>query len=578
MIPGLQEAGFALLEQAAASRAAADTSTKNAVVFQPSSFDRYVTPEGQKYTPDLLSRYLREAAIGRTPDLFGFYHEMRARDPHLDGEIQDQIDMVATAKLDALPFPSFPRPVKGGRPTPDAVKAEDVSSFLVARYTSPEYCIGEAMTALFDGEYMGVGGYELAVEPDPAAGVFEHVKSMTPLPPQRFWTEMVGTRLMFQPTWNTSNLVPVDDLGPNGSAQLIVHQVETSVPSPARRGFGRRCLNYWLIKQRGIVWWAQFVQNLGSPPLMGFFDIGTENAKQILEKAFAELGNGSKMVLPKGTDVKPLEVALRIAGETPHQQISDWCDRQNSRVVSGHDQSSSVQRGGGSVQSSQTGQDKSIRRAQSRATRIARTLREQDARPAVAREFGPDVAERFTSILKLHVDRPKDLVGLADAFEKFGKAGVKTIPVQEFHDLTGIRTPEEGEECITPPARTAPGAFGQTGDPTTALARILPFAREAVRAAVEEGGAAEADVTALKNRLLKKAEKTAVGAGEEVVAPYRDIIVKAVAEGATLQQVVVRVLHRATEQLDAPELEDLLAATIAEAMLKGVVLERNARA
>jgi phage gp29-like protein len=579
---GLQDAGFALLEAAAARNAAADTSTKNAVVFQPSSFDRYLTPEGQKYTPDLLSRYLREGAIGRTPDLFGFYTEMRSRDPHLDGEIQDQVDMITSAKLDALPFPSFPQPVKGGRMTPEAVMAEDVSSFLWDRYSSPDFSRSESFTALCEGEWCGVGGYETEVEINPAPGIRERVKKNTPLPSQRFWTEQVGTRLMFQPTGLWLPLVPVDDLGPNGTAQLVVHQVETSVPNPARRGVLRRCLNYWLIKQRGIVWWAQYVQNFGSPALMGFFDSATDGARAILEKAFTDLGNGSKMVLPKGTDVKPLEIAMRLAGETPHQQIADWSDRQVSRVVSGHDQSSAIQRTTGSRQSSETSQDKAQRRAQTRASRIAQTLREWDAKPAVAREFGPDVADKFTSVLALHVDRPKDLLSLAQAFEAFGAAGVTTIPVQEFHSLTGIRTAEEGEACITPPARTAPpGAFGQTGDPNaadpkSALARILPFAREAVRAAVEEGGAAEADVTALKNRLLKKAAKRAVGAGEEVVAPYRDIIVKAAAEGATLQQIVVRVLHRATAQLEAPELEDLLASTIAEAMLAGVVLERKA--
>ena len=578
MIPGIQEAGFAFLEQAAAARAAGDTSTKNAAIFQPSSFDRLLMPEGQKFTPDLLSRYLREAAIGRTPDLFGFYTEMRARDPHLDGEIQDQVDMITSAKLDALPFPSFPRPVKGGRMTPDAVMAEDVSSFLWDRYTSPDFSRSESLTALCEGEWYGVGGYETEVEVNPAPGIRERVKKNTPLPSQRFWTEMVGTRLMFQPQGTWVPLTPVDDLGPNGTAQLVVHQVDTAIPSPARRGVLRRCLNYWLIKQRGIVWWAQYVQNFGAPALMGFFDTATDGARTILEKAFNELGQGSKMVLPKGTDVKPLEVAMRLAGETPHQQIADWCDRQNSRVVSGHDQSSGVQRATGSQKSQGTADDKSIRRAQSRATRIAQTLREWDAKPAVAREFGPDVAEKFTSVLALHVERPKDLQGLADAFEKFTAAGVTTIPVQEFHSLTGIRTPEEGEECIRPPARTAPpGAFGQpsadpsAADQTAALARILPFAREAVRAAASS----KTDPADLLASLLAKAERSAKGTGEEITAPYRDLIIKAVEEGATVSQIVTRVMHRLTEPLDAPELEDLLAATIAEAALRGVEFERK---
>jgi phage gp29-like protein len=390
-------------------------------------------------------------------------------------------------------------------------------------------------------------------------------------------TEMTTTRLMFDPKGDWK-WIPVDDLGPNGTAQLVVHQSDVSVPSPARRGVLRRCMNYWLIKQRGIVWWAEYVQNFGAPALMGFFDTGQEGSRAILKKAFDELGQGSKMVLPKGTEVQPLEIAMRLAGSTPHEQIADWCDRQVSRVVSAHDQSAGVQVDAGSKQSSETGNEKGIRRAQSRADRIAQTLREWDAKPAVAREFGPDVAEKFTSILALHIERPKDLLGLSTAFLNFSSAGIETIPVQEFHDLTGIRTPEEGEECIKPPARTVPGAFGQLpAEPDAdekALARILPFAREAVRAAASS----KQDPADLMAALMDKADKAAKGSGEEITLPYRDLIVAAIEEGATIQQIIVRVLHRQVEQLDAPELEDLLAATIATAALEGVRFEQRRKA
>jgi phage gp29-like protein len=595
-----QEATSERLAGLASMRAAAatDASTKNSTVYQPSVFDRLVLPEGQKYTPDHLSRYLRDAHLGRTRDLFGFYSEMRARDPHLDNEIVGQTDMIASANLDALPFPSFKQPVKGAALTGDAAIAEEVSSFLFERYSAPDYKLTAARVALCDGEWMGVGGYELDVQPDPRPGKYELIRSMEPIPPQRWWTELNGTRLMFQPYGTWEPLIPVEDLGPKGTAQLVVHQTDVAVPSPSRRGVLRRCLNYWLIKQRGIVWWAQFVQNFGSPQLMGFYDVGTDGAKAILERAFNDFGQGSKMILPKGSEVTPLESANRLARETPHEAIADWCDRQVSKVVSGHDQSSGVQADTSSKQSSETGQEKSTRRAQSRADRIADTIREWDAKPAVAREFGPDIAARFTSILTLHVDRPKDLQALSEAFKNFDAAHVESIPVQEFHDITGIRSPEDGEECLGDAARVraanappppvalpfgrpmpvAPEPKTEPADPkaadeqAAALARILPFARDVLRAAKAES----TDPHAALSSLLKKAAQASEGAGEEIVKPYRDLIVAAVKEGATINQIVTRVMHRQKAQLDAPRLMDLLAATIAEAALQGVQLERRA--
>lgn len=582
MILDLQDHGFELLEGAAARRAelaaAATTSAaaKSAAIFQPSSFDRTVMPEGLKYTPNLLSRWLSDAAIGWTRDLDVFKDEMRARDPHLDGEIQDQTDMITSAKLDALAFPSFGG--KGASRTSETKVADDVASFLSARYASPEFNLPEALTALCDGEWKWCGAFELTARPDPSPRAPERVVKTESIPSQRFSVEMTGTRLMFQPRPGSADLIPVDDLGPNGSAQLIVHLGDVRIPSPSRRGVLRRCMNFWLIKQRGLVWWAEFVQNLGTPPLMGFFDPDRAGARALLDKAFRDLGSGSKMILPKGTEVTPLEVALRLSGETPHERIADWCDRQNSRVISGHDQSSGVQVNAGSKQSSDAGNEKGVRRAQARAKRIAQTLREWDAKPAVAREFGPDAAEKFTSILSLRIDRPKNLLELSQAFLNFSNAGVETIPVQEFHEITGVRSPEEGEPCQPSNVRAAQASPGTTGvdstaagDEAAALARILPFARAAVQAAASK----KAEPADLLEALLSKAKKRAAGSGEEIVRPYRDLIVAAVEEGATVQQIVVRVLHRLNAQLEAPELEDLLAATIAEAALRGAALERD---
>lgn len=587
MIPGLQEAGFALLE--AAAQKAAAPSVNAAALYRPSAFDRLNMPEGQKFTPELLSRWLREAHLGRTLHIVGFYQgEMRARDPHLDNELQDQTDMICSAELDALPFPAPPKSA-AGRMSPESKLSHEVAAFLDARYDSPDYKLGEALAALAEGEWVGVGGYQIQVEPDLTPGTPEIVVDMTPLPSTRFWTETITTRLMFQPLGTWLPLVPVDDLGPNGSAQLVVHQPQAKIPSPSHRGVQRRCLNYWLIKQRGLIWWAQFVQDFGSPGLLGFFDPAVEGAQAVVERAFAEFGHGSKMAMPKGTEIKPLELAVRLGNETPHQQVADWCDRQISRVVSGHDQSSGVQRQAASKQSSDTGQDKAIRRAQSRADRIAATLREWDAKPAVAREFGPEVARKYTSVLSLRVDREKDLIGLSEAFKNFSDAGVETITVQSFHDATGFAMPEDADPFASAFAgkAAAPAAFGQPAvpkqlppatdpaaqaDQKAALARILPFAREAVRAAKAEGSI---DPHAVLAALLEKAGKAADGSGDEIVKPYRDLIASAIDEGATVQQIVVRVLHRQTAQLDAPHLEDLLAATIAEAALQGVQLERR---
>lgn len=109
-------------------------------------------------------------------------------------------------------------------------------------------------------------------------------------------------------------------------------------------------------------------------------------------------------------------------------------------------------------------------------------------------------------------------------------------------------------------APAGPGTPATQG-PSTTLAAVLPMRRPRARPDERPDDLPDAPE----------------GVGEEVVAPYRDLIARAVKDGATPGQVLDRIRHRIKSEADAPELADKLAARMLDAVLTGISSERARR-
>lgn len=69
----------------------------------------------------------------------------------------------------------------------------------------------------------------------------------------------------------------------------------------------------------------------------------------------------------------------------------------------------------------------------------------------------------------------------------------------------------------------------------------------------------------------------AAGLGEEIVAPVRDLIRRAMRTGQTVASLLEQVRRYRTHRVDAPELEDRLAALMLDAVCRGIEAVRRAR-
>jgi len=517
--------------------------------------DRSLVSTATTLSPETLLSYLRAAETGNTPYRDAFYDEMRSRDAHLDGELSKATHAISGAKIDILPYPTSLR-TRALMNTAEAKRANEIVEYVKEQLFAPEIRLDRAIGALCTGLWKGLAALEVEVVPGGSPGGKERLVGLEQIPSQRFRYETNSTELLFQPTDNYNVTIPVEQLQQEGRLVLLID--DESNPNPARRGLLRRCIATWIIRNEGLRWWARYVELFGIPYRIGKHAPNDIKTQQALVNAAKNAGAAGWAVIPDSASMEFLNAVVGTAGANAHSEILDWCAREMSKVINGGTQTTDVQVGAGSKSSASVHDEQRQNLAEARAVEIASVLREQLVKGLVVRNFGPE-AEIYTPEIKIRVEDEEDLLTLSQTVKNLTDAGVSTLPVTWFHGLSGIPMPEEGDQVIAKPA--APSPFGQ-GVPTGA--QVIPF-----RAAAS---------TATVDPLVDRATKLAPGAAEEIVGPYRAVIDKAVAEGVDLTTVLVRVLHHARfEAVTAEKLQDLLAAVMLDATMRGVVDQRKER-
>jgi len=535
-------------------------------VVQDDYKDRYLVMTGTKVTLNDVVSYLQQAEQGETRYWFAFCDEMRARDAFLDAELSKAETMVAGARVDVLIVPACYRSRSKER-TGEAARAAEVASYVQDVLLAPAVQLDRAVSALMDGFWKGLGALQVVVEPV-ASG--ERIVSLDSVPAQRFRWAYDSTELLVQTGKDWGALTPVEEL----EDALVVFTPEAHIPSPARRGALRRLVPFFGIRTNGPGWWSRDVELFGIPMMLGEHPPGDEKTAGYLKNLLANLGARGWAVGPTGTKVTPLDTPNRGSGQSPHEAILDWTARQISVEVLGATQTTDVQAGAGSKASASVHQDVVIGKAAARARRVAACLREQLVFPLVERRFGKDVALRHTPELAIQVEQKPAIGEWGQAMKVLVEAGFgASIPRSLVNELGYAPEPEEGEPTLEKPVVAVAPPGPVMGEDPEEPEDEEPTETEAHRASRQAAGASQPEAELV--RLETWAAKQATGAGEELLAPYRELIDQAEKDGATLQQLYSRIIQRAGVPPEAPHLLDLLAAVQCEAVMRGWSRERR---
>jgi len=451
-------------------------------VWSRSPNDPVVVSVGRSFKPEDLRGYISQASNGYLAPLQSFYEEMLARDAHLKALTDTAEDYLTEASVSVLAYPSTLR--RGSAASSSEAKIAHEIAFAVDQELSrPEVRLDLAIRHLASGFWRGVAGVRVVVDP---TGPRERLVSLEPLPSQRFGFDYETGALTFDPKGDNEP-VPLDRFG----ASVILHLAETGVINPSRRGIFRPVMNFWLIRNLGLGWWARFIELYGTPFRKGTYPEGNDEVKETLIAVLKEAGNAGYAALPEGSNIEIIDTFQRITGHSPHQVMSEYAAREMSKLILGHAQAIEVQQGTGSVQGSKHGDLVAVRKTNARALQIARILRDGFVYPYVARNWGPDVALEHTPEVKIVLEQRGDLLDISKAIMNFVQAGVETITVSDFHALTGFSVPQPGEACLRPvpmpgqPTKDAvAGTDGQVAAPAAAGADAAP----AVNQTIDETG------------------------------------------------------------------------------------------
>jgi phage gp29-like protein len=539
-------------------------------LYEKSFVDRLLVSTGREFTPQDLLGYIHRAEIGDMRWLLAFYDEMRVRDAHLEAELAKATRRISGARLDILPYPANVRTFSNSK-TRDAQQAADVASYLQEQLFSPDVRLDRVIATLCGGFWKGLAGLQVQAKPGG-----DQLVSITEIPAQRFRYWSGTTNLGLQVTKDQGVLEPVEPFMADG--RLVLFMPDGTNPNPARMGLLRRCIPAWIGRNQGFKWWTLYVQLFGIPFRQGTYKTGNDDSKATIVAALENAGVAGWAALPEGNKIDFISAIQRSGGsESEHQRFLDYCAREESKVINGATQTTDVQKGSGSRATSGVHQDEAVLLATSRATEIAGVVRSQIMRPLVTARFGPDVAARFTSELRIRIDEGDDLLTFSETLVNLRKAGVDTIPVSYVHDKGSIPTPDPGEPTLgaaNADAEEEPGMPGEAPNAPTpedeaavvaAAARILAF-----RVKRQTPEQANKQIDAMAARASK-------GAGTPLLAKYVHLIEQVQKDGGDLGHLAARVRLQARMANEGKqETADAIAAVLAEALAHGFDAEAKA--
>lgn len=540
--------------------------------YEESVYDADSVGLGKAFTKSEINAMILEAASGDTRRFSAFKREMVASDGHLSGEVEKAKGMLTAAPLELMPWP----PSAGrfsGRKTAEGQRAAEVASYVRDQLFDPDVKIQAFIEHAFWGLLDVVSGFQTIVRPG-LRGRWKLV-SLDPVRDGRFRWHPVTGALGVQPGADTSEFVPVADLG----SRVVTVVAEPEQARRDRAGVLRRCVAPWFTARNGREWWARDIEIFASPFRWAKYKRGDKEAAEKLNSHMRAMGNLGYAAFPDDVDIQFLK-GFDQAGKGQGELVG-YNERTMSKAVLGSTQTADIQVGAGSKASASVHLEIVESFVDAYGRRICAVLREQVVKPLVAISFGSDVAEQFTPVPILRVRRYEDLKTFWEAMETAGKAGMKGIPVSYVRSRTGMPEAEEGEPVLEPAAAPSPvpnpgqagpnpGPAGPDDDEEDPEDPEDPAGEgQQAHAAGRQTTAAAAPVAELA-RLEAWAAQGAQGAGDALLEPFVRLIEEVRRDGGDLGHLAARVRLQAQMAGEPPEAtQDLIARVVAHALLTG---------
>lgn len=499
-----------------------------------------ITPSmnlGREITPSDIVTARSQARQGKPKQWFEIFDEMLRNGP--GPQISKAKLALSSAAISFL--------------TPETLRDETDKSTdaqlarLIAEKAKGQF--GPRMTELlpdwFDKASHGIVGFHVVIEPRGLDGKWERITVLEKIPPVRFEIIPETRELAYRPFPGDATSIPCRPFVEAGSL-AVFRTGKGSLPLDTA-GLLFQCVIPWSFASLGLRWLARLAEMFGIPLRLVWYDETKKGQKEIAERTGKRMGAGAWGAFPSGMKVEIKDALSGAGAGEVHEKLIRIANKTYDQVFHGHSQASNVEVGAESQTSTQEASGQSLDIHRARAAEAATDITDGLIRPWVRRNWGDDAAARLCPVLTIEIQERKDAEKIARTAGTLLNAGVSTIDEEGLVRACGLPYTADPEQAVKP--RAAAPVFGEPAK----LATVLPF----------------------PSRFA--AEPADDGIGEEIVGPYREVIARAVRDGATPDQLLARLRHQSADPVEADKLVGALAVSGVNALMRGIVAARARR-
>lgn len=338
--------------------------------------------------------------------------------------------------------------------------------------------------------------------------------------------------------------------------KFVVHRYKAKSGHPSRAGVLRIVAWMYLFKNYNIKDWVAFCEIYGMPLRLGKYNAAaSKEDKEALAEAIINLGADAAGIIPETASIEFVESNKTTSADI-YESFARYCDEQTSKAIVG--QTLTADSGGGSYAQGKVHADVRHDLTVADAQALAETINECIIRPLVLYNFGSTACPTFQFDCK----EPEDLKETVDVYKTLVCDMGLRIPEEHIYKKFAIPKPEDGERVLEPPAANAAPPVGGGTEPPTGQHTMLKM-----KAGTDK-------YTEDRQAVIDSMADTALAYSDKIFGKMFQPIIRLLDTETDLTDLKKRLedkeeLKKLYEEMDSPELDDLLTQAIYLSSLVG---------
>lgn len=234
----------------------------------------------------------------------------------------------------------------------------------------------------------------------------------------------------------------------------VQHRAKRKNGLVARGGLAFLASRAYVCKSFGVKDWLAFAEVFGLPLRIGEYDeAATEEDKEKLLNAVANLGSDAAAIVPVGMMIKIVDGAKASGGERLFEGLANYWNKELSKAVLGQTMTSED---GSSLAQAKVHDDVRQDILAGDGVDLAATLHRDVIKPFIDLNYGPRPRGQYP-VIRIEPKHEDDLKAFTDALSPWVDRGLR-VEASAIRDRFGLDEPDDNAEILQPTGGASPKA------------------------------------------------------------------------------------------------------------------------